>query len=261
MFSHLDEVEMTKKVRREHALLGMDAEDLVNEGDGISRRDVQPFVYPYDHELAAVGVRGIYLGNYVRWDSKRQHELMIRMYGYETAQQERTFNTYEDVGDLHVAGVHDYIKFLKHGYGRATDHACREIRLRRMSREEGIDLIAKYATVVPGDLRSFLQWVGLDEDAFLAGIDRFRDPRIWARNAKGVWALLDSVANHRDDDGVETARLPRIEDRCEFQITPSREPGAVEDRQFLMGRTYLNRYNQHAMTDTPFEGIYPEVRL
>ena len=65
---------------------------------------------------------------------------MIRLYGYETASK-RTFNTYEDVHCFHSAGLHDYLKFLKLGYGKITDHACREIRLRRMTREEGIDLV------------------------------------------------------------------------------------------------------------------------
>ena len=48
----------------------------------------------------------------------------------------------EDVHCFHSAGIHDYLKFLKVGYGKITDHACREIRLRRMTREEGIDLVS-----------------------------------------------------------------------------------------------------------------------
>ena len=38
---------------------------------------------------------------------------MIRLYGYETALQQRTFNTYEDIHCFHSAGIHDYLKFLK----------------------------------------------------------------------------------------------------------------------------------------------------
>ncbi|RPI73833.1 MAG: N-acetyl sugar amidotransferase, partial [Desulfobacteraceae bacterium] len=48
MFSHLDEVEMTKKVRKEHALRGIDAEGIIEEAAGITRREVQPFIYPFD---------------------------------------------------------------------------------------------------------------------------------------------------------------------------------------------------------------------
>ena len=110
MFSHLDEVEMTERCRKEHGLMGISAEDLVDEDQGIRRADVQPFVYPYDNELETIGVR-IYLSNFIRWDSKAQHEFMIEEFGYETQSQQRTFNTYEDVHCFHSAGLHDYLKF------------------------------------------------------------------------------------------------------------------------------------------------------
>ena len=37
--------------------------------------------YPSDDEIDEVGVRGIYLGNYVDWDANTQTELMIEEYG------------------------------------------------------------------------------------------------------------------------------------------------------------------------------------
>lgn len=91
MFSHLDEVEMTERCRKEHGLMGITAEDIVDSAGGITRGDVQPFVYPYDSELETVGVRGLYLSNYIRWDAKRQHEAMIDIYGYESSEQQTYF--------------------------------------------------------------------------------------------------------------------------------------------------------------------------
>ncbi len=250
MFSHLDEVEMTKKIRKEHSLMNHDAESLVDEAKGVTRRDVQSFIYPYDNELEKVGVRGIYLGNYIRWDSKKQHELMIENFGYETAEQQRTFNTYEDVECFHCAGLHDYIKFLKHGYGKVTDHACREIRLKRMTREEGIDLVRKYEHKVPLDLPLYLKWAGLTEEELYASLEDKRDQRIWKKNTGGKWELLDSVINHVDDKGVNEVRLEKQEE-CRFVITPSREPQAKEDGYVLMGRSHIDKYNFCAVDDTP----------
>lgn len=80
---------------------------------------------------------------------------MIGLYGYESAEQTRTFDTYNDVDCFNYSDVHDYIKFLKHGYGKITDHVCREIRLRRLIREEGIVLIKKYAKESPKQLKLF----------------------------------------------------------------------------------------------------------
>jgi N-acetyl sugar amidotransferase len=248
MFSHLDEVEMTKKVRKEHALMCFDAEDIVDDVDGVSRRDVQPFVYPYDEELERVGVRGLYLGNYIRWDSKKQHEKMIDLYGYETAEQERTFNTYEDVDCFHSAGLHDYIKYLKYGYGKVTDHAVREVRLKRMTREEGIALVNKYQDKRPKDMDMFLRWLGIKENDFYHYIDPLRDPQIWKKNKKNEWELKDSIVNHIADEGIEKVRLDKI-DNCKFIITPSREPDEKEDDYVLMGRGYIDENNFKALGD------------
>lgn len=258
MFSHLDEVEMTERCRKEHGLMGISAEDLVDADAGIRRADMQPFVYPYDNELEAVGVRGIYLSNYVRWDSKAQHEKMIDLYGYEAAAQQRTFNTYEDVHCFHSAGLHDYLKFLRLGYGKVTDHACREIRLRRMTREQGIDMVRRYAEVKPQDLGLFLDWAEMDEAEFWSCVDDRRDRRIWSKGADG-WQLLDSVVNHAGDAGVDAVRLPPVSE-CRFHLTPSAEPATPDESYLLMGRGYIDKYNYGAVENQPAGGAGPTPR-
>jgi N-acetyl sugar amidotransferase len=252
MYSHLDEVEMTERCRKEHGLMGHSAESLIDEGEEVSRRDVQNWIYPYDNELEAVGVRGMYLSNYIRWDSKTQHELMIRLYGYETAAQQRTFNTYEDVHCFHSAGLHDYLKFLRYGYGKVTDHASREIRLKRMTREEGIKLVSKYAQKEPADLPIFLDWIGMKEDEFWRHADRWRDPRIWSKE-DADWRLLDSVENHYDDRGVDAARLEKTGD-WRYQFTGSQEPDPSPGKYLLMGRNYTDKYNFGALEPSPMGG-------
>ena len=253
MFSHLHEVEMTERCRKEHGLFGIAAEDIIDESAGISRADIQPFVYPYDNELELVGVRGIYLSNYIRWDAKAQHEKMIELYGYESATQQRTFNTYEDVHCFHSAGLHDYIKYLKLGYSKVTDHATREIRLKRMTREEGVDMVQRYNEVEPVDLQIFLDWVEMNRDEFRSCVWNRRDPRVWKKLSNGSWTLLDSILNHRDDPGVDNVRLQKVED-CQYRLTSSGEPNSVEDSYLLMGRSYMDKYNYGALEDQPKEG-------
>lgn len=256
MFSHMDEVEMTERCRKEHGLMGLAAEDLIDPRAGISRGDVQPFVYPYDSELEAVGVRGLYLSNYVRWDAKAQHELMIDTYGYESAAQQRTFNTYEDVHCFHSAGVHDYIKYLKYGYSKVTDHAAREIRLKRMTREEGIANVCEYTQRQPADLPLFLDWAGMKENEFYDCVWGRRDERIWHQSPGGGWGLRDSVTNHIDDEGIDSVRLAKAGD-CHFRITPIAETQAPDNDYLLMGRGYIDRYDYGAVDDQPPGGMTP----
>ena len=242
MFSHTDEVEMTRKYRMEHDLMGLEAEDLIGGAKGLSESDLVPWIYPHDRELAEVGVRGIYLGNFVRWDTKAQHERMLDRYGYETAAQARTFDTYSDVDCLHYSGLHDWVKLAKWGYGKVTDHASREIRLCRMSREDGIAMVAAHQNREAPDKPAFLAWAGISEADFESCVDRFRDSAIWRKDADGTWQLLDSIANHSGEPGVDAARLERREAICEFRLTGSKDPDADETRPVLMARGHVDAY-------------------
>ena len=239
MFSHLDEVEMTRKYRKEHDLMGLEAEDLARESREVTLEDMEPYVYPHDKELEVVGVRGIYLNNYIRWDSKVQHELMIEKYGYETMAQQRTFDTYNDVDCFHYSGIHDYIKFIKWGYGKVTDHACREIRLKRMTREEGIGMVRRYQNTKPKDLPLFLEWIGMPEREFWAEVDKHRDPRIWRKKEKGGWELQDSILNHINDERIDGVRLEKNSD-CKFLLMPPRDINSLEDKYVLIGRGWVH---------------------
>lgn len=231
MFSHTDEVEMTRKYRKDHDLMGYEAED------------ARQFMYPSDKEIEKVGVRGIYLSNYIRWDSKRQHEEMIKKYGYETARQRRTFDTYNDVDCFNYSDAHDYIKFLKWGYGKVTDHASREIRLKRLTREEGIALVKKYQNIKPSAqaMRLLLRWLDVSEPDFYKAIDKFRSPLAWYR-AKQGWKLRDSVVNHGHDAGADAARLKKKES-CVFKITkPKQQKG--EKGYILLGRGWVDDWKK-----------------
>ncbi len=67
MFSHEHEVEMSRRYRKDHDLMGHEADDLLSTFDTLKEEDVWQYRYPDDDQLHSVGVRGIYLGNYVRW--------------------------------------------------------------------------------------------------------------------------------------------------------------------------------------------------
>jgi N-acetyl sugar amidotransferase len=238
MFSHLDEVEMTRKYRKEHDLMGLEAEDLICEFDGISEKDIVQYRYPDSREIEQVGVRGIYLSNYVRWDSRTQHEQMIHQYSYETAIQTKTFDTYNNVDCWNYSDVHDYIKFVKHGFGAATDHACREIRLGRMSREEGVALVQIYNLCQPKNLGIFLQWIGISENAFHYMIDQHRNPSLWRRNHNWEWE--QSVDLH---ERVPRISVPRegpsaIGLHKEFFLTKTKTSPDPNDKYILFGKGY-----------------------
>jgi hypothetical protein len=91
-----------------------------------------------------------------------------------------------NLDDMHENGVHDYLKYIKFGYGRATDHACKDIRAGLMGRGQAIELANRYDPVKPADLARWLKYVGMTEQEFDRIADTFRDPRVW-RMERGRW--------------------------------------------------------------------------
>jgi N-acetyl sugar amidotransferase len=236
MFSHLDEVEMTRKYRKEHDLMGIEAEDLVKTDNNLTPEDLEQFLYPHDKEIEMVGVRGIYLNNYIRWDSKSQHEKMIKKYNYETMYQQRTFDTYSDVDSFHYSGIHDVIKLVKYGYSKVTDHACREIRLKRMSRDEGIDLIRKYRFIKSRDVDLFIEWMGISLDEFNMCVMKFRNIDVCKENEILCKSSYGEVINKFDLNSV--SKMSYRYDK--FKINQKNHK-CIEDKYVLIGRGYIDK--------------------
>lgn len=177
MYSHLDEVEMTRRYRKEHDLLGLEAEDFIGQ-HGLFERNLSPFFYPTDKQLRVAGVVGIYLGNFHRWDTKAQHEEMVSLYHQYQGQLPRTFDRYNDIDDMHFTGAHDLLKIRKFGYGKIVDDVCREIRYGRLARDEAIALVAHYESQPAPNIDALVEFIGMPINEILNSASPWRDSRL-----------------------------------------------------------------------------------
>ncbi|MFZ5763160.1 MAG: N-acetyl sugar amidotransferase [Thermodesulfobacteriota bacterium] len=170
-------------------LLGLRVSDLIGT-EGIERRHLIQFTYPSDEELRRVGVSGLFLGHYLPWDG--YHNAMIAQgHGFETFPHfvEGSFANYENL-DNHQTGIHDYFKFLKFGFGRATDIACLHIRRGRISRENALTLVRRHDgkfpwTYLGKPIEEILAEIDLPLDEFIAICDRFTNKKLFVCDAKG----------------------------------------------------------------------------
>lgn len=165
MFSHLHEVEMTRRYRKDHDLMGYEADDLLSVFDSLTEAELWQYRYPDEVALERVGVRGIYLGNYVRWDPLAQHLQMVKKASYHSAVMPRTFDVYDHVDDWHYMGLHDWIKHRKCGYGKVLDQLCREIRHNRITRVQASVINRWHAAQPPANIDLFLRWLELQSAA------------------------------------------------------------------------------------------------
>lgn len=165
--SYTEEIEMTRRSRHEFDLLGTEPEELVSVESLVEPRDVADLVYPCDRLLARGKVRGVYLANYLPWDSRRYAEEMVDRFGARCARNHRTFDTYDRIDDRTYMSVHDLLKHSRLGYSRVTDSLCREIRFGRIGKEDARAIERHFQAEQPlAEVETFCRWLGIPRAGF-----------------------------------------------------------------------------------------------
>ncbi|CAG1001282.1 hypothetical protein BURK2_03041 [Burkholderiales bacterium] len=179
-------------------LLGLRVSDLVSNY-GIEARHLLPYQYPTDEELQRVGVTGLFLGHYLPWDGL-SNALIAQANGFVTYDQavEGSMVNYENL-DNHQTGIHDYFKFLKFGFSRATDIACLHVRRDRISRTDALGIVRRLDGKFPWSylgksLEHILEPLDMNVDEFVKVCDRFTNRRIFKRDGAGA-LLRDKHGN------------------------------------------------------------------
>jgi N-acetyl sugar amidotransferase len=170
-------------------LLGLRVSDLLGQ-DGIEARHLIQYSYPTDPELQDVGVTGIFLGYFVPWDGFT-NALVAQAHGFETYPKavEGSLVNYENLDNVHM-GIHDYFKFLKYGFGRATDLACMHVRRGRLSRSDAVKLVQEHDGRFPSSylgysLEEVLGEIDMTLDDFQSVCDRFTNKKLFVTDRHG----------------------------------------------------------------------------
>lgn len=166
-------------------LLGYRVEDMIGVDD-ITKKDLYLYEYPSDEEIESVGVTGVFLGYYFPWDTRRQTEKVIEQ-GFEVASRhiETTYTNFENL-DCHSMTVHDYLKYVKYGFGRGTDHACLDIRNKDITREAGVRLANRYDGKYPHEaIKEFCDYTELSKEEFDSIVDSFTNKKVFVTDKFG----------------------------------------------------------------------------
>ena len=95
--------------------------------------------------------------------------------------------------DDKIDPFHYYLTYIKFGLGRASYDAAQEIRNKKITREEGINLVKKYDSEFPKKyFKEFLEYVEISEEGFFSTIDKFRSPHLWKKDKK-EWVLIQKI--------------------------------------------------------------------
>ena len=192
-------------------LLGLRLSDLVGV-EGIDEKHLIPYTYPTDDELKRVGATGLFLGYYLPWDGYT-NALTSQAYGFTTFHRvvEGSCVNYENL-DNYQTGIHDYFKFLKFGFGRASDIASLHVRRGRLSRRDACAIVRMHDGKIPWTyldkpLKDILEPLEITIDGFIRICDRFTNRKLFKVDAESH-LIKDAHGNltklkHAEDEQVD----------------------------------------------------------
>jgi len=153
---------------------------------GFDLKDLKPYIYPSDEEIKDVGVTAIFLGSYIKCDIFSQLELVKKLgFSEDKEIREGTYDSWENL-DVKFTSFHDYFKFLKFGFGRATDHASIEIRNGRITREQGLELVKKHEGKIPTKyLDEFPKDAEISFEHFIEICEKFTNHELFNKDNNG----------------------------------------------------------------------------
>ena len=176
---------------------GLRASDLIGV-EGITEIDVMPYEFPSDEETDKAGTVGLFLGYYLPWDG-HENAIFAKRNGLTTYHKwvEGNIVDYENL-DNSMMRIHDYFKFLKFGYDRASDWSSLAIRRERMTRKEGIKLTREIGGKFPTEylgkkLEEILSYIDMSLDEFNKTCDKFTN--------KSIFQLYDDGNLMKDNQG------------------------------------------------------------
>lgn len=162
----------------------------ISERYGIPMNNLRVYDFPDELE-GSLTTRAVFMSYYFYWDSA-EHLAIARQHGFTTLghHSEGTYRDYVGI-DEKINRIHQYLKVLKFGYGRATDHACEDIRNGRLTRRVAKNLVREYDLQDLSDyyVSDFKEYLGYEGDEFTCILEQFRNAEIWKKDRTGTWYI------------------------------------------------------------------------
>ena len=183
-----DELENQKIIDRswveEHSgMNGLRLNDILEFDKTIKKKDLSPYVYPDENIMKDQNINPLFTGNYFKWDHQTIISFIEKEYSWKKLDKpiDGDYAGFEDL-DCGFMAMHQYFKFIKYGYSRATDHASYEIRHGRMTKEQAKEKIIKHEGKIPRThFREFLDFLKIDEEYFIKIRNKFTNPILFKK--------------------------------------------------------------------------------
>lgn len=174
-------------LRKMNTLAGGDITWLLSEE--IRQNDILQYVYPSEKEMEDANLRITFLGYFWKDWSLIDNGNFSTLRGLEIRNEKPW-----EIGDpLGITALDDdwvtfnqMIKYLKYGFGRVADYVNEDIRNKRMTRDEGIEMNEKFdGKCSPDYIKSFSDYIGITVNEFWEQVDKNVNYNLFKRNSIG----------------------------------------------------------------------------
>ena len=144
--------------------------------NNIKINNILQYLYPSDKEMNRAKLQIVYLGYF--WDvwSLRDNGIYATLNGLNI-RKDKPWETGDHEGlsslDEDWVIVNQMIKYLKYGFGKVSEYVNEDIRNKRITRDQGIDIIKKYDGKCSSKyINSFCNYIGISIDEFWWQVDK-----------------------------------------------------------------------------------------
>lgn len=173
-----------------NTLKGCKGSDWVD--DEIGSQDVYLYDFPKIEDLVAKEIKAIFLQYYTKeWSQVYNADFSIAR-----GLMGRTSEDLHDIGryrryaalDSDLQIVNQMLKYLKFGFGCATDDACYDIREGRLTREDAVWYVEEYDGLCADRyVEKAAEYMGITVEKFWEIADQYVNQSLFYKNEQGKW--------------------------------------------------------------------------
>jgi len=188
-----DSMIMDRRWRQEFSgMRGFREEDMIDHE--ITSADIDALRYPSDKEVAEKNIRGLFYGHFHKWDAM-EHIKICEDIGWKRLAEppKGSWVDYENC-DMKFIDIREHIKYLKYGYGRATDQLNIELRNGRITRKEALSIVKEIDGEFSKENKElFCDYINITGTRFDKIVDSFVNTELFEKvNGKWIFKFIRS---------------------------------------------------------------------
>ncbi len=158
---------------------------------GFEIKNILQYIYPSDKDMARAKIKIVFMDYFMKDFSAYANGNYAALRGLSV----RKANPYLDPDyfgtsmlDEDFININMYVRYLKFGFGRASDIVNIEIRSGRMSRDEGIDLVERFdGNYDPSLVEKFCSFIDISLDEFWRVVDGYINRELFEKVGPGKY--------------------------------------------------------------------------